>query len=406
MFIVVGLVWSAIRSWSGCYDGDIVMAPSRLFLRIALGIGLFVGGFGSTSAHAATWGSFDATRIAYATGALTGDVHSELRNEVEANGDEVGAPTGTLTAEYLAGVDVFYTGMLSDGTGPSAGNLGTLSPDEQAALDGWIVAGGTLVITVDSNGFDGPFDTVYDSWLGAYGVTAFSFNFDNGAGMPNGTPHPITDGVGNYIIDNPTSFSYGADGLLIGTGLAGDQPMLVVFEPETGFADGGRILVVADHNALTDNFINDGSYDNDILAQNIVAWAGEGAVTGPECGDAVVDDGEECDDGNTEDGDGCSATCMNEAEGDTSGGVDGTGGSDDGPVDTSSGADTDAGSGDGPGDGTATEASGTDGDGGLSDEGDDTGCGCRGGSPAGAPTWLLLGLGSLLARRRRRGDVG
>ena len=47
------------------------------------------------------------------------------------------------------------------------------------------------------------------------------------------------------------------------------------FDARVMAEEGGRILVVSDHNSLTDNYIND--LDNLTLAQNIVEWAaGEG----------------------------------------------------------------------------------------------------------------------------------
>ncbi|MEX1366357.1 MAG: myxococcus cysteine-rich repeat containing protein [Nannocystaceae bacterium] len=347
----------------------------------------------SAAAHAATWGSFDASRMAYATGPLTGTVHAQLRGLIEANGDEVGPATGLLTPEYLETVDVFYTAMLSDGTGPSAGSLGTLSLDERAALEGFVAAGGTLVVTADSNGFDGPYPIVYDSWLSDYGVGDFAFVFSFATGMPV-VAHPLTDGVGSISADGYVTFSYPGEGEILANIDGGIEPLMVVFEPATGFAEGGRIVVLGDHNALTDNYIGDA--DNLVLGDNLVQWAAG------ECGNGIVESEEDCDDGNVEDGDGCSATCTADGGSET-----GDGGATGG--DESTGAD---GTGDGGSSagGTTLPPVGSTGDFEDTDFGEEgspqdvpaseEGCSCRGGG--GSPRGLVLLAPLLLGLRRRR----
>lgn len=345
-----------------------------------------------TTAVAASWGSFTAGRIAYATGSLAGTVHSELRAAITDHGDTIADATPELTADYLDTVDVFYTAMLSDGTGPSAGALGTLSFPEQAALGDWIAGGGTLIITPDSNGFDGPFPLVYDSWLLDYGVTDFVFVFGPAVGM-QAVVHPITQDLGAFELDGTMTFTHGAEGQPLGITLAGET-MMVVFEPASGFAEGGRMLVLADHNALTDGLlINNG---NQQLAQNIVAWAAG------ECGNTILESSEECEDGNTEDGDGCSATCV--VEGDGTGGSSGGSSSSGGVDDTAGSDDTN------PPEGTVTtdevmSSSGNDqtettGDPAMDD--DSSGCSCRSERPSPSFAAFLLLLGAGLRRRRRK----
>ena len=358
--------------------------------------GLLVA-FGSSLAQATVWGSFEPSRMAYATGALQGAVHSTFRGLIEDHGDEVATGTDLLTPEYLAGVDVFYTAMLSDGTGPTAGALGTLSLDERAALQEWIAAGGTLIVTPDSNGFDGPFPIVYDSWLADYGVTDFVFVFSFAVADPV-VVHPITDGVGSISLDGYVTYTYPSEGEILATVDGGLEPLIVVLEPQTGFTAGGRILVVSDHNAFTNNYIGDLS--NTPLAENIIAWAAAGA----ECGDGVAEGAEECDDGNLEDGDGCSSTCMVEEQGTT--GLGTTDGDPDGSGEGTGGVVT----GTGPADGSTGEGVGSTGadEGPMDqlpdlDDGSDDGCGCHGGrgSGSGALLPLLLVLGA--SRRRGRG---
>ncbi len=366
------------------YDPRLAMLARR---RFALALLLIPPTLVPAAASAATWGSFTAGRIAYATGPLEGTVHAELRATITDHGDTLASATPELTNEYLAGIDVFYTAMLRDGTGPSAGALGTLSLDEQAALRDWVAAGGTLIITPDSNGFDGPFPLVYDSWLLDYGVTEFAFVFGPSVGMP-AVVHPITEGLGAFALDGTVTFTHGAEGQPLAV-TSDSETLMVAFEPGSGFAEGGRMLVLADHNALTDGGLANAG--NQLLAQNIVAWAAG------ECGNTIVESAEECDDGNNEDGDGCDATCALEGAG-SSGGLDDTGGAETGtPADTGAPSTTDE----------AMSSSGSDqtdttGEPAMDD--DASGCSCRSqhSSPGFAALLLLLGAG-LRCRRSARG---
>ena len=89
------------------------------------------------------WGSFDGTRVNYAAGVLSsGSGHTTLRGYIMANGDTVAAGTPTLTAAYLDTVDIFYTSLLNQQTG-------NLSGAEQTALQAWVAAGGTLIVSAD-----------------------------------------------------------------------------------------------------------------------------------------------------------------------------------------------------------------------------------------------------------------
>lgn len=375
--------------------------------RVAGGLGLLLAlATPATVAQAASWGSFDTSRMAYQTGTLYGTNHSELRGLIEDNGDELADATDELTPEYLAGVDIFYTAMLSDGTGPTAGALGTLSEDEATALAGFIADGGTLVIHPDSNGFEGPFEGVYDSWLSGWGVANFVYSLGFNTGSPV-TAHPIMDGITAVQLDGTVNFTYPSEGEILAAGEGLEDVFIVVFEPSTGFAEGGRILVVSDHNAFTSTYIND--LDNLALAQNIIEWA-DG-----ECGNTILESGEECDDGNDDDDDGCSASCLNEGDGESTGDEGSGDGNDDeasGDGDGTTGA-ADGGTSDtmpgttsgspGTSSGAQTGSSGeatTEGDGGAADGGDGGGCGCSTGAPPWFGAALLLGLLGL--RRRRR----
>ena len=372
--------------------------------RIGWGLVGAVGMLGSlggvSTARAATWGSFDTSRIAYDIGDLSGERHDGLRIQITDHGDDVGAPTGELTDAYLQGVDVFYTSLLSDGTGPTAGLPGTLSLTEASALMDWIAGGGTLIVTVDSNGFDGPWATVYGSWLDPIGVTGLSFQAGPGSSSPI-VMHPVTQNVASFEWDGIVRFDVPAEGFLLADRGDGGNPVAAVFEPATGYTAGGRVLVLGDHNVLTDLFLD--SADNLTLAQNVVAWAAG------ECGNSIVESGEDCDDGNLDDGDACPSDCLAGGANGSTGG-DSTGGGDTmGATSsaTTSGADDSGGNSTGfvtsegvPADGEGSGSSdGTSG--GAGEGGGDGGCSCRaaGGSRAG---WALVWLGLLGLRRRRR----
>ncbi len=394
------------------------MIRSFAFPSCALVVGTVVV---AAPAHAASWGSFDGTRIAYATGTLDGDAHDGLRAAIAAHGDVLAAATGTLTAEYLDGVDVFYTAMLSDGTGPTAGDPGSLSGAELAALQAWLDGGGTLVLTIDANGLDGPWDTVYDTWAAPFGVGELAWSFGPADGMPT-AEHPITFGVGQYAFDSPTTFSVPAEADVIGTGL-GTDPFLAVFEPASGYVDGGRILVIGDHNALTDGYLGDA--DNAVLAANLVVWAAG------QCGNGSVERTEACDDGNVAAGDGCDPLCQDEGGGDSTGtGGDGSGSSEAGgsssgdaggssntagagestgasatdasaSAGASASASASASAGSSEGGGAASETAADDSTGAAAQQDDGGGCSCRSTGGGQAPAWLLVVASIVLGRRRR-----
>lgn len=378
------------------------------------------------AANAADWGSFDGSRMAYMAGALTGSAHSQLRTVIETEGDTVAAGTPTLTTEYLDTVDVFYTAMLYAGTGGASGDtLGSLSVEEAAALDAWVSAGGTLIMTVDSTGLKGDdFATIYDTWGTPYGIGDFVYDLTGPSTAAPLVDHPITADVTTYEWINRTIFSVGDDAMLLGYSTA-NQPFLAVLEPASGFAVGGRILVVGDHNIFANSGI--ASADNTQLAANIAAWANG------ECGNTLVEGDEECDDGNDVDDDACTNACL-EGAGETTDGTT-TGGDDSSTGSSSRGGSTGSGSTGSTGStggettgaaetgsqetGAATDGPVTTGTPGSTDPestsagstgggdtdtegfGQDDGGGCRvAGGPASGWLWLL-GLGAFACRRRR-----
>lgn len=284
----------------------------------------------STSASAAVWGSFDATRINYETGCLTCTNNALLVTSIEANGDTVAMPTEALTEEYLDLIDVFYTSMLAE-------NTGELSAAEQTALMAWVAEGGTLIITAEFVvGTD--IADAYSSFSSSYGVDNFIMG---GAALETstGTPiakHPIVDGVTTYEWNNEAIFDVGKDALVLGYNES-KANFMAVLEPDTGFCVGGRIFVMGDHNIFNDPVIV--LSDNQILADNLIDWAaadasecpGEGTTGtgGSDTGNMTGDTG---DTGDTTGGD--SGTTGGDSGSTTSGGDDTTTG---GPVDPTTG---------------------------------------------------------------------
>ena len=210
----------------------------------------------ASAASASNWGSFDASRINYPAGPLTGSAHTTLQGIITSNGGTIAAPTPTLTAAYLSGVDVFYTSLLDQSTG-------ALSGAEQTALQNWIAGGGTLIVTADIFPL-----AAYESFTSFYGVTNYTAisNFQSGNVV---AAHPITASVTTYWYATNSTYTYGADALLLGDDGSGND-FMIVMEPDPGFGAGGRMLVLGDHNMFTNLYIGDN--DNTQLAMNIVQW--------------------------------------------------------------------------------------------------------------------------------------
>ncbi len=205
-----------------------------------------------------------------------------MRGIIQSNGGVIAAATPTLTAAYLSGVDVFYTSLLNTSTG-------TLSAAEQVALQNWISTGGTLIVTADIFPL-----AAYESFTSFYGVTGYTalFNcFAAGIGFPVAF-HPITAGVTSYQYCTESTFTTGLDALILGNNGHG-RDFMAVLEPATGFAAGGRILAIGDHNMFTQTFIN--SLDNIPLANNISKWACEPPILDTD-GDGVDDPDDFCPD--------------------------------------------------------------------------------------------------------------
>jgi hypothetical protein len=222
----------------------------------------------ASAAHAdCVWGFFDTNRINYPGGLLNGSEHTSLVNIINAAGGTLAAPTPTLTPAYLAGIDVFYTSLFrTDGAS-------TLTAAEQAALQGWFNAGGTLVVTADIFGV-----AAYDSFTSFLGITYTAVGSANNATVVGA--HPLTAGVASIAYNTESTFTLPGTGLTLANNFNG-QRYSAVMDGLTGFAGPGRLFVAGDHNMFTNTYI--GTQDNTRFAQNLANWAcipapGTGAV--------------------------------------------------------------------------------------------------------------------------------
>lgn len=203
-------------------------------------------------------GGFDATRVNYAGGVINGGVsHTVLAGLILGESGTLAPPTGELTAAYLAGVDGFYTSLLTNNNLP-------LSGSEQAALQGWLAGGGTLSVTADI--FNLPGYESFTSFAGVAGYTAVSTT----GPATIAAAHPITAGVSFAAYTTDVTFTIPATGLRIMSNGAGGA-FACVLDASTGHAGPGRIVVFGDHNMFANTFIVQA--DNTAMAINLIRWA-------------------------------------------------------------------------------------------------------------------------------------
>lgn len=150
-------------------------------------------------ASAVVIGTFSAARSNSPLG--TSPDYSDVRNAIVADGHTLnaGTETGSLTAAYLSTVDVFLTGVIEPFFMPAAGVVAA----EAAALQTWVAAGGTLIISGEHNGFV----PAFNPYAQAFGITmaGFNFNYNAGVGFVNNPSDPyLQNGVagGSLPINN------------------------------------------------------------------------------------------------------------------------------------------------------------------------------------------------------------
>ena len=161
----------------------------HLLLTSGLLAALALGGTAQT-----VWGGFDNSRVVTNPAVFkTGIWNAPFRDVISAQGGQFADPTPELTAQWLEGVDVFYTSQLHADTG-------ALSSAEKLALADWVAAGGTLIVTADVSAPAG-----YQTFTSAYGVVNYA-HIASSFSTPIVEAHAITDGLSSFAGDNFTGF--------------------------------------------------------------------------------------------------------------------------------------------------------------------------------------------------------
>ena len=201
-------------------------------------------------------GTFDETRASTANvlGPLATDAIASLNANFPGNTFVTGP---TLTAEFLAGVDVLLITSV-DTTPDETPTLGItpLSGGEQTALFDFVQAGGRAFLLVD--GF-APYLAAGQSMLDPFGMTIVD---DGLTGLLNVTPTTNTHPVINGPFGETTSISMVGAGLFTDLGPfatslatmdATGLPVLAAIENDALGAGSGRVVLMTDTTA----FIND-----------------------------------------------------------------------------------------------------------------------------------------------------
>ncbi|MEX5728105.1 hypothetical protein Ga0609869_001458 [Rhodovulum iodosum] len=154
---------------------------------------LAVAAVSAAPAMAASIGSLDSSRT-YLSYQLDGGNYDDIRNAIINDGHSVTAGTGTVSAAYLAGLDVFYTGMLDTAS----------TAPEIAALQSFVAAGGTLVIGADNTSVNSAGN--YNSWFTPFGLSV------TGNGASGGTWAASSDALlANGVAGTSLGFVAGTD---------------------------------------------------------------------------------------------------------------------------------------------------------------------------------------------------
>lgn len=151
------------------------------------------------TAEAATIGSLDSSRN-HAGYALTGLKYDDLRGALTAAGHEIAAATASVGASYLAGIDLFFTGLPAPSTQPSGYALGI----EIAALIDWVTAGGVLVAVGDNK----TFTDAANSWMEPFGLTLLPWSRNGGVWSED--QNPLLAGVAGTALEAAGAGSFAA----------------------------------------------------------------------------------------------------------------------------------------------------------------------------------------------------
>lgn len=152
-------------------------------------LGVIVGA--GVPAHALRVGTFDAARagqLAFGSSAQTSETRTSITG---AFSGATFVETSTLSASFLSGVNVV---MLAS---PTSGNsaITPLSASEQSALRAFVDGGGSAVIFVDNDSFDGGnSDPANESLIDPFGFDVVGTTFGSSGITALNTSNPITGG--------------------------------------------------------------------------------------------------------------------------------------------------------------------------------------------------------------------
>ncbi|WP_298921778.1 VPLPA-CTERM sorting domain-containing protein [uncultured Roseobacter sp.] len=192
--------------------------------------------------NAATIGSFDDTRVLERRVLNTGADRDVLRNAIADEGHTLADTTDVLTAEYLNGLDVFYTSVLAFGSGSPI-----LSSTEQDALISWVSGGGILLSTGEIPFFRASYEAV----LNPFGIELIGQAAASGSVWANDPGIALlSNGVaGSDLTDSGSGVL--ATGM--STTLAINNGNVIGLSKVFG---SGLVIAIGDSNFLDDQFIN------------------------------------------------------------------------------------------------------------------------------------------------------
>jgi len=243
---------------------------------------LFVAGLAlPLPSQAAVWGGFDSGRVNYPGGLLSGSAHSTFQARIALQGDSIHTMASSLDSAYLSNVDVFYTSLAAEGVFP-------LAAVEQTALSSWVAGGGVWIISGDIFNL-----ALYNSYGAPFGISNFTEEGPAPAVSISPVSHPLTVGLTSLQGTTYSSWTSGPNGQALAS-YPGNKTFMEVYDLSSGFTFGGAVLVLGDHNFLTDGFI--GQADNQMFLDNMIAWAGTVCEANDMDGDGVALCEGDCDD--------------------------------------------------------------------------------------------------------------
>ena len=208
----------------------------------------------STASAANTWGSLDSSRLQSASDEFTtSSNHSGFRGKITGAGDTIAAPTSSITAAYLSGVDVFFTSMMS--AAPSGTELTDLSA--------WVSGGGICIVTCNDTNRTQTVSTFAQFGIEAYpgGHDGLAFSFGGHALVAGVNDLPFTNNSDLYTNDFTMAW------------LAGNNWEETIALANENVGSGMALAL-----ATNDVWLNGAAADALIFQDNVVAWASGGGT--------------------------------------------------------------------------------------------------------------------------------